>query len=90
VSGTQATLAWDDHSGDEQGFKIERKTESEGTYHEISTVGPNTTTYTDTGLMKGTTYYYRVRAYNTSGHSAYTKEIRVKITVPEKQKTSNE
>jgi len=83
VSGSRATLTWEDHSSDELGFKIERKTESEGTYREIATVGPNTTTYTDTGLSKATTYYYRVRAYNTHGHSAYTEEIRVKTSVGE-------
>ena len=80
VSGSRATLTWEDHSSNELGFKIERKTESKGTYHEIATVGPNTTTYTDTGLSGGTTYYYRVRAYNADGQSPYSEEIRVKTS----------
>ncbi len=78
VSVSQVTLTWEDHSSDELGFKIERKTESKGTYREIATVGPNTTTYIDTGLSNATTYYYRVRAYNADGHSAYSEEIVVK------------
>ncbi len=80
VSGSRATLTWEDHSSDELGFKIERKTESKGTYREIATVGPNTTTYIDTGLSHATTYYYRVRAYNSNGHSTYSEEIRVKTS----------
>ena len=72
----QVTLSWQDTSSNELGFKIERKTGPGGTYRQIATVGPNITSYTDTGLGKGTTYYYRVRAYNSSGHSPYSPEIR--------------
>jgi hypothetical protein len=72
----QITLTWQDTSSNELGFKIERKTGPGGTYRQIATVGPNVTIYTDTGLRKGTTYYYRARAYNSSGHSPYCPEIR--------------
>jgi hypothetical protein len=34
----------------------------------------NITTYSDLGLTAGTTYYYRIRAYNSSGDSAYSNE----------------
>jgi hypothetical protein len=78
VSGGKATLAWEDHSGDELGFKIERKMGSGGVYREIATVGPNVTRFTDTGLRPGTTYYYRIRAYNLNGHSTYSQPIAVK------------
>lgn len=78
VSGTQVTIAWEDHSGDELGFKIERKTGSDGLYREIATVGENVTNFTDIGLQPGTTYYYRVRAYNSNGHSTYSQPIAVK------------
>lgn len=80
VSGSQVTLTWDDSSTKELGFKIERKMGSGGTYREITIVGENVTTYTDTGLMPETTYYYRVRAYNSVEHSAYSDEIRVKTS----------
>ena len=44
------------------------------TYAEIATVGANVTTYSNTGLNASTTYYYRVRAYNSSGNSTYSNE----------------
>lgn len=80
IARTEATLRWEDTSSNELGFKIERKTGSGGTYREIVTVGSNVTSYTDTGLSKGTTYYYRVRAYNSSGHSPYSPEISIETS----------
>lgn len=68
-------LTWQDASSDELGFKIERKTGLGGTYRQIAIVGPNVTSYTDTGLSQGTTYYYRVSAYNSKGQSPYFQEI---------------
>ena len=69
------TLEWDDHSSDEQGFRVERKDGLKGRYREIGTVGPNITTYTDKGLLPGKTYFYRICAFNETGHSEYTNEI---------------
>jgi hypothetical protein len=80
VSGSQATLTWEDTSSNELGFKIERKKGSAGLYREIATVGANVTTYTDTNLTPDTTYYYRVRAFNSHGHSAYSDERRIKTS----------
>jgi hypothetical protein len=36
-----------------------------------ATVGANVAGYTDTGVVAGNTYYYRVYAYNTAGPSPY-------------------
>jgi titin len=63
-------LTWADNNNNESGFTIERRTGG-GSFKQIATVGANITAYTDTGLSSGTTYYYRVRAYNFSGDSAY-------------------
>ena len=73
-SSSQIDLSWNDNSSIETGFKIERKTGATLTYSEIDTVGANITTYNDTGLSESTTYYYRVRAYNGTGNSAYSNE----------------
>ncbi|MCY3714372.1 MAG: fibronectin type III domain-containing protein [Gemmatimonadetes bacterium] len=73
VSSTQISLNWKDNSNDETGFKIERKRTSagDGTYSQVATASANDTTYTDSGLREGTSYSYRVRAYNAGGNSAY-------------------
>jgi len=70
-------LVWQDNSNNEDGFEIERKTGSGGTYVQIRTVVQNVTTYQDTGLTCETEYYYRVRAYNSAGDSDYTSEANV-------------
>jgi len=64
-------LAWTDNADNESGFKIERSLNG-STFNEIDTVGVNATGYSDTTVSENTLYYYRVRAYNSAGNSAYT------------------
>src|SRR5439155_1546716 len=72
VAGTQINLAWQDLSGNEDGFRIERCAGAGcATFTEIATVSPNVTTYANTGLTAGTGYNYRVRSYNAVGNSDY-------------------
>jgi predicted phage tail protein len=71
VSSSQINLAWSDNSSDESGFRIERSRDG-NTFTEIATVGAGVEAYNDTGLTAATKYYYRVRAYNGTGNSAYT------------------
>jgi hypothetical protein len=76
VLSNKVFLAWTDNSGNETGFKIQRKQGATGTYAQIATPGANVTTYTDNdpALLDGTVYYYRVCATNTAGDSAYSNE----------------
>ena len=73
TSQTQINLSWTDNANNESGFYIDRATNSGFTANLVtSSVGANVTTLSATGLAAGTTYYFRVRAYNGSGSSANT------------------
>jgi hypothetical protein len=41
----------------------------------LATVGPNVTTYSNTGLASFTRYYYRVRATNAVGNSGWSNVV---------------
>jgi predicted phage tail protein len=74
VTATSIKLNWTDNSTNETGFEIERSLSSGSGFSNITTTAPDVTTYTDIGLTESTTYYYRVRAVNSAGNSAYTPE----------------
>jgi hypothetical protein len=72
VSSSEINLTWTDNAGfNEDGFKVERSSGG-NSWTQIATVGPSVTTYASTGLNANKTYYFRVRAYNVLGNSAYT------------------
>jgi FtsP/CotA-like multicopper oxidase with cupredoxin domain len=73
-SGKKAnvTLTWADNSLDETGFTLERATNATFTVGLTpSTIAANTTTVTQTGLYRGVTYFYRIRAFNLGGSSGW-------------------
>ena len=74
ATAAQGTLSWNDTSSNEDGFKIERKTGTNGAYAQIAVTAMNTATYLDSTLSDSTQYCYRVRAYNTAGDSAFSNE----------------
>jgi len=65
------TLAWKDNSNNETSFLIERSTSVDSGYVQIGSVGANGTGYFDSAVVRKTTYYYRVRAANSSIKSVY-------------------
>jgi hypothetical protein len=67
----QLTASWGNNTADALGISVERSTGSTGTFTEIATTGPAAATYTDPLVSAGTTYCYRVRAYNTGAYSDY-------------------
>jgi fibronectin type 3 domain-containing protein len=81
VTGTEVTLSWADNSSNETGFKIERSPDGTN-FSQVATVGTDTTSYLDTALNFGTNYFYRVRATNSFGDSAYTNTASVTTPVP--------
>lgn len=69
LSSTAISLQWNDVSGDETAFVIERAAVSSGPYAEIANLAANTESYTDSGLSPATRYYYRVRGQSADGPS---------------------
>ncbi|MEN6391220.1 MAG: stalk domain-containing protein [Syntrophomonas sp.] len=79
-SDTSAALNWTDNSDNEDGFYIDRLV-GDGSYIRLTSTVANTTSYTDSGLTPGMAVKYRVKAYNTSGQSAWSNIAA--YTVPE-------
>lgn len=74
ISITEILFQWDDMSGNEDGFKIERKTGASGQWSQIIQVAASVTEYLNTDLSRDTKYYYRIRAFNDAGNSGYSNE----------------
>jgi fibronectin type 3 domain-containing protein len=68
----QVALSWTASSG-ATGYKVKRATASGGPYTQVG--APTSTSYTDTSLTNGTTYYYVVSAINSAGESANSAQI---------------
>jgi hypothetical protein len=76
-------LIWTDTSDNESGFIVERKIGEDGEWSEYDWVSQNTTVCDITNLNPYTRYYFRVRAYTTSGNAdAVSKEILVSTALP--------
>jgi hypothetical protein len=63
-------LTWSDNSSGETGFIIYRSGNGVS-FSKIATVGAGVTSFSNTGLRTGRTYYYRVRAYAGKTSTAY-------------------
>ena len=54
----------------EKGYRIERSIDGVN-FKQIASVNANVVAYSDGGVQATKNYFYRVRAYNKSGNSAY-------------------
>ena len=64
LSSTKIKLTWSSVSG-ASGYELYRSTSSSGKYYFIKRT--SSLYYTNSGLTKGKTYYYKIRAYKTVG-----------------------
>ena len=71
LSVSSIGLAWTDNSTNETGFKVERSPDGTSGWTQVQLTAADATTCEDTGLSAGTAYYYRVKAINAAGASAY-------------------
>ncbi|WP_160710977.1 fibronectin type III domain-containing protein [Chitinophaga solisilvae] len=79
VSGTPSSvsLKWKDNSNNEKSFEIYRSIGSSTNYILLATIPGRDTTvgmYTDTSLFANVQHFYKVRAVNVGGKSAYSNE----------------
>lgn len=68
-------LSWKNNSTNETAIVLERKI-SGGSYGQVKSLDPGTSSYNDTGLNAGTDYWYRVKAINDFGSSNYSDELK--------------
>lgn len=71
-------LTWKDRDDKETGFEVQRRTDSTS-WATITTTGIDEATYTDPAPGY-TTFFYRVRAVNANGHSAYSDSVEVTVS----------
>ncbi len=73
AGNAQVSLSWNASSG-ATSYNVKRSTISGGSYTTIAS-GVTSTSYTDTGLTNGITYYYVVSASNACGESANSGQV---------------
>jgi hypothetical protein len=67
------TINWQDNSSNEVGFRIYRRTVTNG-FSAIATVSSNVVTYSDASVASDSTYIYAAAAYNAAGESVRSAE----------------
>jgi len=87
ASAGQVVLSWSRNPArGESGFSIERTAAGKSTFTALSTVAAGVTSYTDSTVVSGSKYQYRVRAsFSDSTYSDYSNAVSVtatKVTTP--------
>jgi titin len=69
VSSSQVDVGWQDVIG-ESGYRVQRSLDGVSGWVQVGATGQDVVSFSDTGLVASTTYFYRVVASNSSGDSA--------------------
>lgn len=69
LSSSHVKITWKDLSDSEEGFRILRKPANAYGFVAVAEVGKDVASYTDSGLISSTKYYYKVVSYNATGSS---------------------
>ena len=79
------TLSWNE-SAAAHGYQIYRSTKENGSFQKIATVNADTRSFTDTSVVPGKLYRYKVRAYMKLGsknkYSSYSDTKTADLTIP--------
>src|SRR5206468_4056693 len=73
ASASQVNLSWADNAANETGFTVQRSLDGVN-WFDVGAVAANVRSYSDTTALANSTYYYRVRATNGAGSSAYSNQ----------------
>ena len=68
------SLSWTDNATNEDGYQVYRSSNDNSNYLLRGTLPANAVSFADTGLFANAVYYYKVRAVNLGGNSAYSNE----------------
>jgi hypothetical protein len=72
ASATRIDVSWEDRSGPrETGFQLQRRQQGTSSFTTIAVLDANVTSFLDSGLARGTTYSYRVRALAENSVSSF-------------------
>jgi hypothetical protein len=75
---TSVELSWTDNSSTESGVVIERRQSHTGqAWATLATLDPDTTAYTDSGLIEGVSYDYRVSTLEGASRSATSNSLSI-------------
>jgi fibronectin type 3 domain-containing protein len=78
ITEDRVELSWDDRSGNETGFEVERAVEGES-FRVLATTDADTTSVSDATIALGAVYSYRVRAIGDKKRSAYSNVVEAEI-----------
>lgn len=76
---TTIKLTWRDNSSNEIGFEVQRRDSASPDYSYLDCADANRTYFDDTKAKAGQPFFYRLRAYNMAGFSAFTNETSATI-----------
>jgi hypothetical protein len=79
ASSSAINLKWTDNATNETGYLVQRSTDGTN-FTQVATLAAGATSYASSGLAAATTYYFRVRAYNGAGNSAFSNTASTKTS----------
>ena len=71
ISPSELTVFWKDNAANETGYTVERGNSANGPWFVAGTVAADVSSLYFSGLGDDTTYFFRVRATNSSGDASY-------------------
>ncbi|MDB6125380.1 MAG: hypothetical protein JWQ71_4373 [Pedosphaera sp.] len=75
ISSSQINLAWTDNANNADGFEIQRWSSSSTSTVTIATLTTNILSFSDTNLIGGTQYFYRIRDYQGTNKSDFSPQV---------------